>query len=50
MTSDDKKPPKEPYHSPVVEVYGDIRVITKAVAMNSQTADGGTMGNSTKTA
>ena len=41
MTSDDKNQPKKPYHSPVIEVYGDIRTVTNAVG-NAGATDGGT--------
>lgn len=48
MTPDDKKQQKKPYRSPVIEVYGDIRTITKAVGMTGA-GDGGS-GNMQKTA
>lgn len=44
MTSDDKSQQKKPYHSPVIEVYGDIRTITNAVGKTGA-ADGGATGN-----
>lgn len=40
---DEKREPvaaKKPYRSPVIQVYGDIRAITKAVGQ-SNNADGG---------
>lgn len=42
MTSDDKKQQKAPYHSPVIEVYGDIRTITQAIGNMGVALDGGT--------
>jgi hypothetical protein len=34
-------PAKKPYESPRLEVYGDIREVTDAVANMSSNADGG---------
>jgi hypothetical protein len=51
MNSPDKNPqeksPKKPYRSPVLEVYGDIRAITKAVGLMGMGDGGG--GLMTKT-
>ena len=33
---------RKPYEAPVLKIYGDLKTITKAVAMNSPNADGGT--------
>jgi hypothetical protein len=41
-------PAKKRYESPRLEVYGDIRVVTEAVAHTSANADGG--AHSAKTA
>ena len=50
MTSDGKEEVKKPYHSPVIEVYGDIRTITESAGMNSLTSDTGGKGSNVKTA
>jgi hypothetical protein len=39
---------KKPYSTPVMKIYGDIRVITQSIGMNV-TVDGGTFPNPTKT-
>lgn len=41
-------PAKKRYETPRLEVYGDIRVVTEAVAHNSDVNDGG--AHSAKTA
>lgn len=46
--STDSDAPKKPYESPQLVVYGDIRVLTKAVDL-SGVADGGHGGGMTKT-
>ena len=41
------RPAKQPYESPRLESYGDIRVVTEAVGHTSSNSDGG--AHSTKT-
>ena len=41
MTSDDQQQQKKPYHSPVIEVYGDLSTITKNIGNLGSVADGG---------
>jgi hypothetical protein len=52
MKDDDRgrspAPPKKPYRSPVVHVYGNIRAITQAVGTTGA-ADGGMMAGMRKT-
>ena len=47
MNSPDKNkqdmPPKKPYRSPVLEVYGDIRAITKTVGLMGKNDGGGAL-------
>ncbi len=40
---------KKPYTTPVVKIYGDIRVITQSITKSHPTGDGGTYPNNTKT-
>ena len=40
---------KKPYSTPRLQLYGDIREITKAVGGVSQTADGGQVRGTNKT-
>lgn len=40
-------PAKKRYECPRLEVYGDIRVVTEAVAHGSHNADGGAHGAKT---
>jgi hypothetical protein len=44
MQSRDEKTTKQPYHTPQLLAYGDIREITMAVASTSKNADGGKAG------
>ena len=48
MTSDGKNQQKKPYSSPVIEVYGNIRTITKSVGTTGMN-DGGMTAGMTKT-
>lgn len=48
MNLDLTKPGKKPYNTPVIKIYGDIRVVTQAVTTMHVTTDGGMFGN-TKT-
>jgi hypothetical protein len=34
-----KKPPRKPYRRPVLQVYGDIRKLTKALVMSGNKND-----------
>jgi hypothetical protein len=49
MISNQPAKEKKPYHEPELRVYGDIELLTNAVANNSAHADGG-MGGTNKTA
>ncbi len=42
--------PKKPYHAPVLQVYGSIQALTKAVGNTSTKGDNGTFGSYKKTA
>jgi hypothetical protein len=48
MNAGHEKPDKKPYAAPNLASYGDIREITRAIASNTKTADGGT-GKTNKT-
>lgn len=41
---------RKPYQTPVVTVYGDAKLLTKAVGGTSKNADGGSGKGSNKTA
>jgi hypothetical protein len=41
------RPAKQRYESPRLESYGDIRVVTEAVAHTSANSDGGAHGTKT---
>jgi hypothetical protein len=49
MISNQPAREKKPYHKPDLRVYGDIQLLTNAVASNSAHADGGS-GKTNKTA
>lgn len=44
------EPSRAPYETPRLEVYGDLAMLTQAVAKNSMNADGGVSKKQSKTA
>lgn len=40
---------KKPYSTPIIKIYGDIRVITQSITKTHVTADAGTYPGNTKT-